>query len=145
MENRLIMKAYTYYTYGEPDVLQLDEVTTPTPKPNEVLVQTKVLSLNPAEWHLLTASFWMLRLSAGLSRPKNPILGADVAGTVVAIGENVTAYKKGDRVFGRNLSGGLAEYCCMNESDIALILDKLSHVQAAALPLAAVTCADCTT
>jgi NADPH:quinone reductase-like Zn-dependent oxidoreductase len=58
---------------------------------------------------------------------------------VVAIGENVTAYKKGDRVFGRNLSGGLAEYCCMNESDIALILDKLSHVQAAALPLAAVT------
>lgn len=139
MENRLILKAYTYYTYGEPDVLQLEEVATPTLKPNEVLVQTKALSLNPAEWHLLTASFWMLRLSTGLSRPKNPILGADVAGTVVAIGENVTAYKKGDRVFGRNLSGGLAEYCCMNEFDLALIPDKLSYKQAAALPLAAVT------
>jgi NADPH:quinone reductase-like Zn-dependent oxidoreductase len=133
------MKAYTYHTYGPPDVLKLEEVDVPKPRANEICIQTRALSINPSEWHKLTASFWMLRLSTGLSQPKQPIPGADVAGTVVGLGENVTRFKKGDRVFGRSLSGGLAEYCCIDQLAAALIPDDVAYEQAASLPLAAVT------
>jgi NADPH:quinone reductase-like Zn-dependent oxidoreductase len=127
------MKAYYYYQYGTPEVLRLEEVEIPQPRNNELLIQLKALSINPAEWHKLTASFWLLRLSTGLFRPKNPGLGADVAGTVVAVGKNVTKFREGDRVFGRGLSGGLAEYCCLDESVVAKIPDHLPYEQAAAL------------
>ena len=139
MENGLKMKAYTYYNYGSPEVLHLEEVKRPIPEAHEVLIQTYSLSINPSELHKLTASFWMLRLSTGLSRPKNQILGADVAGTVISTGPNVKKFKAGDRVFGRSLYGCLAECCCIDESALASIPDNLSFEEAAALPLAAVT------
>jgi NADPH:quinone reductase-like Zn-dependent oxidoreductase len=133
------MKAFNYYQYGTPEVLQLEEVPIPQPKPTEVLIQIHALSLNPAEWHLLTASFRLLRLSAGWSAPKKPNLGADVAGTVVEVGSEVTRFQKGDRVFGRGLTGCLAEYSCLEESALASIPEGLSDEQAAATALAGVT------
>ena len=85
------MKAVVYHEYGSPDVLELTEVEKPTPKDNEVLVNVQSASVNPAEWHSLRGRPWMARLEPGLLRPKYPILGADIAGQVEAIG---TAYKK---------------------------------------------------
>jgi NADPH:quinone reductase-like Zn-dependent oxidoreductase len=133
------MKAFNYYQYGTPEVLQLEEVPIPQSKPTEVLIQIHALSLNPAEWHLLTASFRLLRLSAGWSAPKKPNLGADVAGTVVEVGSEVTRFQKGDRVFGRGWTGCLAEYSCLEESALASIPEGLSDEQAAATALAGVT------
>ena len=133
------MKVFAYDTYGTPEVLQLDEIEIPKPKDTEILVQTRALSINPSEWHKLTASFWLLRLSSGLLKPKNRILGADVAGQVVSVGKNVTQFKKGDRVFGRNPLGSLAEYCCIGKSAVAFIPGHMSDAHAAALPLAMVT------
>lgn len=133
------MKAYIYKEYGTPDVLKLEEVAQPIPKANEVLVKVHSLSINPAEWHKLTASFWMLRLATGIFKPKQKILSADIAGTVEAIGNNVSNLKVGERVFGRCLQGGLAEYCCIETEHCTNIPDNISFENASTLPLAAVT------
>lgn len=133
------MKAYIYRKYGNPEVLCLEEVEKPVPNENEILVKAFALSINPAEWHRLTASFWLLRLSTGIFAPKHQILGADVAGIVVAIGKGVKNFKEGDRVFGRCMSGGLAEFNCLKETSAAKIPKSISFEKAATLPLAAVT------
>lgn len=134
------MKAFAYRKYGAPsDVLQLEEFPKPLPKENQVLIKVNAWSLNPAEWHRLRASIWMLRLSNGLWAPKQPILGADVAGVVVAVGGKVRSFKVGDRVMGRNFSVGLAEYACLAEGKTALIPKAISFEEAAATPLAATT------
>lgn len=88
---------------------------------------------------MLTASFWLLRLSSGIFKPKNCVLGGDISGTVTAIGQNVTKFKLGDRVLGRCKSGALAEFCSLNEKSVAKIPDKVSFENAATIPLAAVT------
>ncbi len=134
------MKAFAYRKYGTPtDVLSLEEYPKPVPKENEVLIKVNAWSLNPAEWHRLRASIWMLRLSNGLWAPKQPILGADVAGVVVAVGGKVCSFKVGDRVMGRNFSVGLAEYACLAEGKTALIPEAISFEEAATIPLAATT------
>ena len=119
----LNMKAFTYKKYGPPQVLSMEEVVTPVLKSNEVLIDVHALSLNPAQWHQLTASIWMLRLTNGLCAPKQQILGADVAGVVVGVGKNVNSFKVGERVFGRSFSGGLAEFTCLEENKTAKIPD----------------------
>jgi len=134
-----MMKAYINDQYGGPEVLKLKDLENPKSKGNQISIRVEALSINPAEWHKLTASFWMLRLSTGLFRPKHSILGADVAGSVIGIGENVKKFKKGDRVFGRCLSGGLAEICTLEESSVATIPENIAFENAASLPLAAVT------
>lgn len=134
------MKAFAYKKYGTPtDVLILEDYPKPVPKENEVLIKVIAWSLNPAEWHQLRASIWMLRLSNGLWAPKQPILGADVAGVVVAVGGKVRSFTVGDRVMGRNFSVGLAEYACLAEGKTALIPEAISFEEAAAIPLAANT------
>lgn len=133
------MKAFIYQKYGSPDLLELKEVFKPVPKDEEILIEVEAISLNPAEWHQLRGSIWLIRLSNGLLKPRKPILGADIAGIVEAVGKNVTSFKVGDRVFGRNTEGGLAEYACLAENQAALIPDDLSFESAAATPLAAIT------
>jgi len=133
------MKAYIYNKYGGPEVLKLKDIEKPEPKGNEISVRVKALSINPSEWHKLTASFWMVRPSSGLFRPKHPILGADIAGIVTETGKNVKHISKGDRVFGRCLSGGLAEICTLEKSSVATIPENIAFENAASLPLAAVT------
>ena len=136
------MKAILYTTYGSPDVLQLKEVAKPTPKAHEVLVKVYAASANPADWHLLRGEPFLARLEAGLLKPKNIRLGADVAGRVEAIGSNVTQLQVGDAVFGELPLDGLgsfAEYICAPEALVALKPTNLTFEQAASVPLAAFT------
>ena len=83
------MKAIVYHHYGSPDVLQLEEVAKPTPKDDEVLVKVAAASVNALDWHLLSADIFLVRLNSGLTKPKHQILGADIAGKVEAVGQNV--------------------------------------------------------
>ncbi len=94
------MKAIVYTQYGSPDVLQLKDVEKPSIKDNEILVKIHVAFVNAADWHLLRADPFIVRLFAGLLKPKYKILGADIAGQVEAVGRNVKRFKPGDEVFG---------------------------------------------
>ena len=136
------MKAIVYTKYGTPDVLRLKEVEKPAPKANEVLVKVHATSVNAADWHLLTADIILVRLNMGLFKPKNTILGSDIAGTVEAVGSAVRQFKPGDVVFGDvfgNNFGAFAEYVTALESDLALKPANLGFEEAAAVPLAART------
>ena len=136
------MKAIVYTKYGTPDVLQLQEVVKPTPKDNEVLVKVYATSVNAADWHLLTADIFLVRLNAGLLKPKNTILGCDIAGRVEVVGRDVKQFKPGDAVFGDIFGhnvGGFAEYVSVPESVLALKPANLSFDEAASVPLAAIT------
>jgi len=141
------MKAAVYYKYGSPDIIRVTEVGKPSPKNGEVLLQIKAASLNAYDWHLLRAKPFFTRAMSGLFKPKNNILGADIAGIVTAVGTGVTKYKVGDGVFGCLEScgkgglavGGFAEYVCAKESVLDFISPKLTFEEAAALPMASVT------
>src|SRR5688500_8567799 len=136
------MKAIVYTEYGAPDVLQLKEVAKPTPKDNEVLVKVYAVSVNAADLHLLRANPFLIRLSSGFLKPKNEILGSDIAGLVEEVGKNVKQFKQGDEVFGDISAcgwGGFAEYACASENAFALKPTNLSFEEAAAVPMAAVT------
>ena len=134
------MKAIVYEKYGSPDVLQLKEVEKPTLKDNEVLIKVHAASVNAADWHLLTADIFLIRLmGGGLLKPKYTRLGADVAGRVEAVGGNVKQFQPGDEVFGEVSHGGFAEYVCAPESRLALKPANLSFEEAAAVPMAALT------
>ncbi len=133
------MKAMVFKKYGSPDRLQLADVAMPAPGPDEVLVKVAATAVNQADNHLLSGT---LRFSSGLLKPKHPILGSDVAGQVTAVGRNVTRFRVGDAVYG-DLSGhgrgGFAEYVAAPESALALKPANLSFVEAAAVPMTAVT------
>src|SRR4030066_1874205 len=115
------MKAIVYTEYGSPDVLQLKEIEKPAPKDDEVLIRVYAASINSRDWRRMRANPFFIRLMAGgLLKPKNPILGADVAGRVEAIGSNVRQVQPGDEVFGylpsANGRGTFAEYVCAKEN-----------------------------
>src|SRR5512140_13965 len=118
------MKAIVYTRYGSPDVLHLEDVARPVPKDDEVLVKVYAASVNAADWHLLTADIFLVRLmTGGPFKPKNPILGADVAGRIEAVGKNVKRLKVGDEVFGDvfgGIQGSFAEYVCAREDGLVL-------------------------
>jgi NADPH:quinone reductase-like Zn-dependent oxidoreductase len=133
------MKAIVYTKYGSPDVLRLTDMEKPRPKDDEVLVKVMATAVNQADNHVLSG---MLRYSTGLFKPKQPILGSDIAGQVEAVGSNVTQFQVGDAVFG-DLSahgrGGFAEYVAVPESALALKPASRSFAEAAAVPMTAVT------
>ncbi len=137
------MKAIVCEKYGPPDVLQFKEVEKPTPKDDEVLISVHAASVNSRDWRLMRADPFFIRLMAGgLLKPKNKILGVDMAGLVEAVGSNVKQFRPGDEVFGYlSRYGGrtFAEYVCAVENEIALKPANLSFEQAAAVPLAAIT------
>ncbi|MBZ0281124.1 MAG: NAD(P)-dependent alcohol dehydrogenase [Anaerolineae bacterium] len=137
------MKAVVYTQYGSPDVLHLKEVKKPTPKDNEVLIKIHAASINAADWYLLKGEPFFVRLMAGgLQKPKNTILGADIAGQVEAVGKNVKAFQPGDEVFGDTSGcglGGFAEYVAVPEDVLVLKPANLTYEEAAAVPLAGVT------
>lgn len=137
------MKAIVYYEYGSPDVLRMEEIEKPTPGDSEVLIKIYAAAVNSADWRLMKAEPFLVRMmGTGLLRPKNPILGADVAGRVEAIGQKVKQFRPGDEVYG-DLSGhgngGFAEYVAVDEEAMALKPANLTFEQAAAVPMAAVT------
>jgi NADPH:quinone reductase-like Zn-dependent oxidoreductase len=134
------MKAITKYRYGGPEILQLEEVDKPTLKPGHLLISVKANSVNPADWHILRGEPFLVRLSMGLSKPKNKILGADFTGIVEDVGEGVTKFKKGDRVFGEmNGNGAFAEYTCAPENVCGHMPDSSSYTAMACVPIAGLT------
>ena len=136
------MKAIVNTQYGLPDVLHLQEVEKPAPKENEVLIKIHSASVNYADWHMMTGEPFIARLSLGWFKPGKHIIGADIAGTVEAIGGSVIQFKPGDEVYGDLLvygSGGFAEYVCAPENLIAMKPVNLTFEEAAAVPMAAVT------
>jgi len=136
------MKAIVYTEYGSPDVLQLKDVEKPVPADDEVLIKVRAASVNAADLHYLRADPFPIRLMSGLLKPKNTLLGADVAGRVEAVGKGVTQFQPGDEVFG-DLSasgrGSFAEYVCARENALVLKPANITFEQAAAAPMAAVT------
>ena len=132
------MRAVRYERYGGPERLHLVELPTPAPAPGEVLVRVRAASLNSWDWDLLRGRPVIARIG-GLFRPRLPVLGADVAGEVVAVGDGVTAFAVGDRVHG-DLSGagwgGFAEFAVAPVTDLRRIPDGIGFVDAAALPQA---------
>lgn len=137
------MKAVIFHQYGSPDVLKLKEIEKPTPKDDEVLVKVHASSVNAADWHLLRADPFLVRFMMGFFKPsKINCLGADIAGTVEAVGKSVSEFKIGDEIFGdvfNDRMGGFAEYKCARASALVHKPVNLSFEEAAAVPLAAVT------
>jgi len=132
------MKAIQYTTYGPPDVLELKEIEKPVPKDNEVLIKIRAASVNPLDWHYSRGVPYMIRMGAGLRKPKETRLGVDLAGQVEAVGQDITQFKPGDEVFGTR-TGSFAEYVCKIEKTLALKPANLTFEQAAAVPVAACT------
>jgi len=137
------MKAVIYEHYGPPDVLQLKDVDKPIPNDDEILVKVHAASVNALDWHALRADPFLFRfMGAGIMKPKNNILGADVAGRVEAVGRNVKQFQPGDEVIGDLYECGLgafAEYVCKPESTFVLKPANLTFEEAAAVPSAANT------
>jgi len=137
------MKAFVYREYGGPEKLRLETVATPAPGPGEVLVEIHAASINAADYRLRRADPWLARLANGLLRPKKyPVLGSDLAGVVVATGPGVTAFERGDAVFGDAFPDGLgafAEYATLGVEHIAGVPQGMSMREAAAVPLAGIT------
>jgi len=130
------MKAAVYRYYGSPDVVHIAEIPTPTPKPNEVLVRVHAGTVNRTDCGFRSAEYFISRLFSGLFRPKHKVLGCEFAGVVEAVGNEVTGFKAGNRVFGYDDDhfGGHAEYKVIREDKaLALIPDGLDFATAAAL------------
>lgn len=132
------MKAILQTKYGPPEVLQLEEVEKPTPKDNQVLVKVHAASINALDWRPFTMTPIFIRLMGGLRKPKDPSLGADIAGRVEAVGSHVKQFQSGDEVFGV-APGAYAEYALAAETKLALKPANLSFEAAAAVPVAALT------
>lgn len=132
------MKAMTYYKYGLPNQLQVEEVPVPAPKRNQVLVKTKYVSANPMEKHIMGGNP-VARLSTGLFKPKHKILGADIAGVVEKVGEDVANFKPGDEVFGEIFNGSFAEYAVAPVDKITRKPTSVSFEDAAVTPVAGLT------
>jgi len=134
------MQAIIHTKYGSPDVMVLTDVEKPTPNDDQVLVKIHAASVNALDWHLLTADIFLVRLMGlGLFKPKKPVRGADIAGTVDAVGKNITRFKPGDEVFGDIGNGGFAEYALAEEKQLAMKPVNLSFEQSAAVPVAGLT------
>jgi len=132
------MKAIVYDRYGSPDVLELREIDTPVPKDDQVLVRVHAASVNPLDWHRLRGQPLFMRGSEGLARPKNTGLGADLAGRVEAVGNDVAEFQPGDEVFGMSIRT-LAEYVAVSDEGVVRKPANLTFEEAAAVPVAAFT------
>lgn len=132
------MKAAIYKSYGSPEVIEIRDVDKPYIKDEDrVLIKVASASLNQYD-NLLRKGYYPARLENGLTKPKAPILGIDVAGTVEAVGKNVQKFRVGDHVFG-SCVGSHAEYVCPRESVLTRMPNHSTFEEAAALPCAAQT------
>lgn len=132
------MKAILYREYGSPDVLRLEDVPTPTPKNDEVLIRVRAAAANPLDWRMMRGSPYPIRIMVGLPKPRDPRLGVDVAGRIEAVGGNVTEFHPGDEVFG-SCSGAFAEYACGPEKSLASKPAGVAFEQAASAVVGGVT------
>lgn len=144
------MKAVVYERYGSPEVLQWKEREKPSPKSNEVLIKTHATTVTSGDWRVrsldVPAGFgFLMRLVLGVSKPKQPILGSELAGVIESVGKDVRKFKVGDQVFAFSDTsmGCHAEYKCMPQ-DGAVVLKppNLSYGEAAALSFGGTTALD---
>ncbi len=133
------MKAIVYCDYGLAN-LKLADIEKPVPTDEQILVKVHAASINPYDWHFIEGTPYVMRaMGVGLRKPKSTRLGVDFAGTVEAVGKNVTEFKPGDEVFGGK-TGALAQYICPRAAgSVALRPSGVSVEQAAALNIAGIT------
>jgi len=133
------MKAIVYCDYGVGS-LKLKEIEKPTPADDQLLVRVRAASVNPLDWHFIEGTPYVMRaMGVGLRKPKDTRLGVDFAGTVEAVGKNVTKFKPGDEVFGGR-DGAFAQYVCPRaDRAVAAKPANVTFEQAASVPIAAIT------
>ncbi|MGB2993203.1 MAG: NAD(P)-dependent alcohol dehydrogenase [Paenisporosarcina sp.] len=132
------MRAAIYSSYGPPEVLEIKEVERPSIMDDDrVLIKVHNASVNTADF-LFRKGYLPIRLENGLTKPKNHILGIDVAGTIEAVGKNTHKFKVGDHVFG-SCFGSHAEYVTPRENVLSLMPKNVTFAEAAAIPCAAQT------
>ena len=132
------MKAIVYCDYGKSN-LRVADVEKPVPNDDQVLVKIYATSVNPYDWHFIEGTPKIMRLGVGLRKPKETRLGVDYAGTVEAVGKNVTQFKPGDEVFGGR-DGAFAQYVCVRQDRlIALKPANITFDEAGAVDIAGVT------
>lgn len=135
---RTVMQAVLRREYGGPGVVSLGEVPVPGPAADEVLVQVSAAGLDRGVLHMVEGKPYAMRLAFGLRRPKRPVLGLDLAGTVAAVGSAVTRFEVGDEVLGLGV-GSFAPYCVALERKLVRKPAGLTFEQAAALPVSGLT------
>lgn len=132
------MKAIRINEFGGPEVLKMEDIAVPVPAPDEILVKVYTSGVNPVDWAIRNGA--NIRMRSFLTLPMT--LGWDAAGTVEVVGSEVTAFRKGDAVYGvPNFpgNGSYAEYCAAKANQFALKPQSLSFNEAAGVPLAALT------
>ena len=140
-----IMKAVITTKYGPAEVLELREIEKPVPGDQDVLVRIHAATPHAGDWHLMKGEPFILRLMGfGFSRPRSPVLGSNIAGTVEAVGARVTRFKAGDEVFGGrdgfvDYGGGFAEFARVPEMKLALKPSNISFEEAAGVTVSAST------
>jgi NADPH:quinone reductase-like Zn-dependent oxidoreductase len=132
------MKAIVQDRYGSADVLEFRDIEEPMVGENDVLVRVHAAGCGPDVWHLMTGMPYLARLAIGLRTPKLPVLGWDVAGTVEAVGPNVTGIEPGDEVMGTT-KGSFAELAIAKAEDLVPKPARLSFEEAGALPISGIT------
>lgn len=132
------MWACVYRRYGTADVLHLDQVDRPVIGDRDVLVEVRAAGLDRGTWHLMTGEPYVARLAFGLSAPRNPVPGTDLAGVVAAVGSSVTRFQPGDEVYGVG-RGSFAEFASAPEDKLAPKPSSLTFEQAAAVPVSGLT------
>lgn len=134
------MKAIISEKYGDPENLLLKEIEIPKPKANEVLIKIHATTINDYDWGASRGKPYLYRLLFGISKPKHPILGMEMSGTVAGLGPEASSFKIGDAVYG-DISeygfGTFAEYVCVNEKAIVQKPEQMTFEEAASLPHAA--------
>ncbi|MFK0236662.1 NAD(P)-dependent alcohol dehydrogenase [Streptomyces vinaceus] len=132
------MKAVVQTGYGTPEVLRLTEVARPTPGAGQVLLRVRAAGVDRGTWHLMAGYPYAVRAALGLRRPRNPLTGLDVAGTVAALGLGVTGFAVGDEVFG-TARGAFAEYVVARADRLAPKPERLGYPEAGALAVSGLT------
>ena len=132
------MKAILARKYGSPAVLTLEEIDQPKPEGSQLLIKVHAAATNPAYWHRMEGKIPMLRQAYGDPEPNDPAMGGDCAGTVVAVGADVTRFAVGDAVFGA-AKGAFAEYAIASEANLVHKPEAVSFVDAAAIPTGGLT------
>ena len=130
------MKAATYYSYGPPEVIRIEEINEPIPKEDGVLIRVNTTTVNRTDCGFRSAEYFIVRFFSGLFKPKNKVLGCEFSGTIEEVGKDVKTYKTGDQVFGFNDEkfGGHAAYMVLPEkAAMATIPANLSIEKSAAI------------
>ncbi|MEO6201426.1 MAG: NAD(P)-dependent alcohol dehydrogenase [Cryobacterium sp.] len=129
------MRAVVYDRYGPPDVLRVEDVATPSPAADQVLVEVAATSVNLSDWETLRGTPMYARIG-GLRAPARRVLGSDIAGRVAAVGADVTRFRLGDEVYGDNLAlmGGFAQHAVVPEAALAHKPEGLTFAEASTLP-----------